>query len=376
MKISRDRIFKAIDSANMQMKKDLLHDYSLLKFKLGRIPLMIDFIKHGSRDPQLYVKYSKSYFNFVNEQEEKYRGQLNEYQQKMLELFSNEINNLIRVEESIILSELINKGNISFKELKLKIFNQYDYDVSDATINSAIRNLNFQFVKVNQESKLISVHEKYGITIIVLNGNQISIHPEFLKNLQNPIFTEFLVDNTNYSIMSFNMQFNRKKFCNGFILYRKYSRKDVFRILNWENNPVAQNVGGYIVSDKKDNCPIFVTYHKEENISSTTKYEDSFISNVEFKYMSKSKRKLSSPDVQTIMNYRSGLRLPLFIKKNNDEGSEFYFISDVTPIDDSFIETTMPDDKGKKVSVVKMRFHINHPVEDSIYNYIANDHRY
>ncbi len=64
-KISRERIFAAIDSANMQMKKDLVNDYQLLKFKLGKIPMMVDFIDHGSRDAQLYVNYSKSYYNFA-----------------------------------------------------------------------------------------------------------------------------------------------------------------------------------------------------------------------------------------------------------------------------------------------------------------------
>jgi len=47
-RISKDRIFKSIDSANMQLKKDLIQDYKLLKHKLGFIPKMMDFIEHGS----------------------------------------------------------------------------------------------------------------------------------------------------------------------------------------------------------------------------------------------------------------------------------------------------------------------------------------
>ena len=63
--IAKERIFDSIDSANMQMFTDLKKDYNLLKFKLGRIPMMIDFIEHGSRDPYLYISYSGSYFNFI-----------------------------------------------------------------------------------------------------------------------------------------------------------------------------------------------------------------------------------------------------------------------------------------------------------------------
>ena len=145
----------------------------------------------------------------------------------------------------------------------------------------------------------------------------------------------------------------------------------MFRILNWEVNPVAQNVGGYIISPDKLNCPIFVNYHKEEGISESTKYEDRFINNYEFEWMSKSRRTLNSPDVKAIMNHKEGLRLPLFIKKSNDEGAEFYYMGDVTPIDNSFEQTAMPGDDKNVVSVVKVTFSMNVPVDDTIYNYIT-----
>ena len=65
--ITKEKIFQSIDSANMQLFSDLKKDYNLLKFKLGRIPMMMDFIEHGSRDPYLYVNYSNSYYNFIRE---------------------------------------------------------------------------------------------------------------------------------------------------------------------------------------------------------------------------------------------------------------------------------------------------------------------
>ena len=61
-RITRERIYAAIDTANLSKKKDLAKDYELLKYKLGRIPTMVDFLEHGSRDPQLFVAYKKSYY--------------------------------------------------------------------------------------------------------------------------------------------------------------------------------------------------------------------------------------------------------------------------------------------------------------------------
>lgn len=368
--ISRDKIFDAINSANMQLKKDLVNDYKLLKFKLGCIPMMLDFIEHGLRDPNLYVNYSGSYFNFVISQEKHLEDSLDQKELFLLKLFSNEINNSKRVEECLILKEIIEVGSISITQLEALISEKYLYKVSFETIESCVKNLNFEFVTEKENNKLKPIREIYKTNIVKMDKDNLLIHDDFHALLNsNTTFASFLLDSVKYSIKMFNQLFDSNKFINGFILYRKYSRKDVFRILNWERNPVAQNVGGYIISSDKSNCPIFVNYHKEEAISNSTKYEDHFISNNQFAWMSKSKRTLNSPDVKTIEG-EVDLRIPLFIKKNNDEGVEFYYMGDIKPIAESFEQTSMLSDNEKNVSVVKVKFSMNHPVEDSIYRYI------
>lgn len=172
----------------------------------------------------------------------------------------------------------------------------------------------------------MSVSEKYDLNIISYANEVITFNNEFIDLLKNETFLRFLNDMLDYSETIYNRNFDKNKYVDGFLLYQKYSRKDVFRILNWDKNPLAQNVGGYLISPQKTNCPIFVNYHKEEDISSTTKYEDGFVNNSEFEWMSKSGRKLDSKDVATIRNYRKGLRLPLFIKKSNGESNDFYYM--------------------------------------------------
>jgi superfamily II DNA or RNA helicase len=93
--ITKEKIFKSIDSANMQLFSDLKKDYNLLKYRLGRIPMMMDFIKHDTRDPFLYVNYTNSYFNFVNKVEKNITIELPVNGIKLLELFSKEINKVI-----------------------------------------------------------------------------------------------------------------------------------------------------------------------------------------------------------------------------------------------------------------------------------------
>lgn len=369
-KITREQIFAAIDNANMQLRKDLLLDYNLLKYKVGHIPSMMDFVEHGSRDPFLYVGYAKSYYNFVKSQERDAIPTLSAREVKYLELFSGEINNSKRVEESLLLKELLENGAILVSTFRELIQTTYGYAMDQARITSCLRNLNFQFVREKKDGKMLSVNEIHGTNVVEWNSEEIALAPDFQHLLANKMLKEYLLDNTAYAIQTYNKQFDPVKFYDGFVLYRKYSRKDVFRILNWEENPVAQNVGGYIISPDKTNCPIFVNYHKDEHISSTTKYEDQFIDNAVFEWMSKSNRTLKSSDVNSIVTNHL-LRKPLFIKKTNDEGAEFYYMGELS-VPTAFEQVSIPNDDGKPVPVVKMQFVLHPPVEDNLYEYITD----
>lgn len=371
-RISKERIYAAIDTANLSKKKDLVKDYVLLKYKLGRIPTMVDFSEHGSRDPELFVDYKRSYYNFVKDVDLEIPYTLDSRHSKILELFANEINNAIRVEESIILLNLIEKGSLKIENLRQIILNRFGYNVTDETIISAINNLNFQFVTENHNKELLPVSEIYNLSVINKIEDELFLTNSFIELLLDVNFKNNLIDNARYSILKYERQFILNKYVDGFVLYSKYSRKDVFRILNWERNPLAQNVGGYMFNSKRTNCAIFVNYHKEDDISSTTKYEEGFVNKFEFEWMSKSKRTLASPDIISLKNSGDDLRLPLFIKKSNDEGQAFYYMGDVKPVENSFVESSIMDEKNNKVPVVKVKFRLKTAVEDALYNYITN----
>jgi len=371
-RITRERIYAAIDTANLSKKKDLVKDYELLKYKLGRIPTMVDFLEHGSRDPELFVDYNKSYYNFIKVIDKSVSYTLSLRHCKVLELFSNEINNAIRVEESIILIYLIEQGSLKIERLKKIILTRFGYNLTDETIASAINNLNFNFVTENYKKELLPVSEIYKLNVIDKIEDELFLTNIFIDILLDVNFKSHLIDNTNYSILKFERLFGLKKYVGGFVLYNKYSRKDVFRILNWDKNPLAQNVGGYMFNPERNNCAIFVNYHKEDGISSTTKYEEGFLNKLEFEWMSKSKRTLTSPDIISLKNGGNELRLPLFIKKSNDEGAAFYYMGDVVPIQESFKQANIKDDANNDVSVVKVKFRLNTPVDDALYNYITN----
>ncbi|MDQ7051034.1 MAG: DUF3427 domain-containing protein [Enterobacterales bacterium] len=289
---------------------------------------------------------------------------------KLLELFSIEVNNAKRIEDSILLNELLQMEGCTISHLKAIVLDRFGYKVSDQTVKSCLNNLNFKFIREKKSGRLVALNEIYELNILTLNNSSFHLTEEFKSLTKDVVFKQFLQDSVNYSIHKFSNSFVINKWVDGFCLYKKYSRKDVFRILNVDINPVAQNVGGYLVSPDNTHCPIFVNYHKDENISESTKYEDEFINNKEFSWMSKSNRKLVSNDVQSILGNRGKIRLPLFIKKSNDEGVEFYYMGDVEPLKGKVEETVMNSDNGKKVSVVRIIFSLCTAVSDEMYSYL------
>lgn len=153
----------------------------------------------------------------------------------------------------------------------------------------------------------------------------------------------------------------------GLCLYQKYSRKDVCRILNWERDDSA-TVYGYKI--KNGTCPIFVTYEKKENIASSTKYEDVFLANNLFNWMTRSRVSLDSDETQKLIHFReNGLKILLFIKKSDGEGSDFYYMGMVEPI--HWEQTEISNDDGKKLPIMNFHLQLVSGVRDDIYHYFV-----
>jgi len=82
---------------------------------------------------------------------------------------------------------------------------------------------------------------------------------------------------------------------NQLVLYQKYSRKDICRLLNWSQDD-SSTIYGYKI--KHGTCPIFVTYEKQDDISNSMKYADEFINNKRFSWMTRSRVTLESREAQ------------------------------------------------------------------------------
>ncbi len=347
--ISKEKIFKSIDSANMRLLSDLKKDYNLLKYRLGHVPMMTDFLENESRDPFLFVDYSKSYYNFVVKADKDFDPTLKKNLVDLLELFSREINNGKRIEESYILKELVQDNKLSIDKLKKEINSKYGYIPTDKTIESCVINLNFEFIRRDKN-------------IIIKRNGELKFHNDFLENLQQFNFKKFLIDSINYSIKTFSKTYKNEFFKNGLILNNKYSRKDVCRLLNWDKD-ISATIYGY--RTKENITPCFVTYHKSHEIEDSINYNDHFVNPSVFAWESRSNRKIESTEIQNVI---SSDRILLFVKKKDAEGTDFYFIGDCTIIPNSIQQAEMP---GSKKPIVHFKFKLDQPVNEDLYNYIT-----
>ena len=135
--VVKERIFKKLNTTNLKTLRSLRESYMLLKFKLGRSPMMMDFISLGDKDPYLFVGYKKSYFNF-KQCVDYSDSTLSPTHTKILEFISLEIANGRRLEEIALLKYLLSCEKISFAHYQDYLQKNYCLPTSIETINGAM----------------------------------------------------------------------------------------------------------------------------------------------------------------------------------------------------------------------------------------------
>ena len=353
--VVKERIYDSINSGRISQLKEYRTSYELVKYKIGKSPLMMDFVKLGDKDPYIFVLKDGSYFHF-KQHVDKGETTLNDLQERLLKFISLEICNGKRLEEIFILKELLKNGSCNMYDVLNNLKAKYNLDSNIQNIKGALNVLSMNFFK-DADAK------KYGDTYLaVVDEEEISLGEDFKKCLGNEEFKMYVDDALDYGEYRFLSTYDSKKFFHGLKLYENYSRKDVVRILNWEKDE-SSTVYGYRV--KYNTCPMFVTYKKDEDVSASTKYEDYFISPAAFNWMSRNRVTVDSQEIVDIKK-KEVVKL-LFVKKSDGEGTDFYFMGEVDTKD--CIQTTIDNDKGEKLSVVNVVYDMKVPVNEKIYSY-------
>ena len=107
--ISRKRIFAAIDSANFSDLRLIKENYKNLKYKLGRIPSLLDFDRYGEMDVLRIFDNNNcgSYYKFLEKYEPDYKIRLSKEEEKVIEFISKKLASGKRIHEIELLSRML-----------------------------------------------------------------------------------------------------------------------------------------------------------------------------------------------------------------------------------------------------------------------------
>ncbi|MDE5698432.1 MAG: DEAD/DEAH box helicase [Lachnospiraceae bacterium] len=360
--ISKSKIYAAIDRLSTP-RKMLIEKYTLLKDKLGKIPSMIDFYDYGEIDPLLFINYAGTYHAFLQIADKEYQIQLTENENVTLEFLSQNVASGKRIYELLMLKQFLDYGELRKEEIEAFLREEYHKDFSEESYESSLNVLSGGFMNTQSEKK------KYAdINIVEYSPSRtysrLYSYNQGVKQL--PIYQQ-LSDLIQLGLCRYRDIYSENQDEMGLALYQKYSRKDVCRILNWERDD-SSTVYGYKI--KNGSCPIFVTYEKKDNIASSTKYEDVFLANNLFSWMTRSRVSLDSDETQKLIHYKeNGLKILLFIKKSDGEGSDFYYMGLAEPI--RWKQTEISNDDGKKLPIMNFQLQLAYSVRDDIYQYFV-----
>lgn len=369
--ISRKRIFASVDNANFSDIKLIKENYINLKNKLGRIPALADFDKYGEMDVLRIFDNANlgSYYKFLVKYEKDYTVRLGDDEAIIIEFISKKLANGKRIQELQLLRRLLGyaKGMS-----RIGLFQGLSEDLRK--YNKALNKKQKENIAniMTNEFPAGSGKKTYEKCVFIeeSDGDYIPT-TAFLKMLGNFDFNHMLKELVEFGISRYERDYSHGYKDSDLVLYQKYTYEDVCRLLNWENNEVPLNIGGYKYDKKTGTFPVFINYDKAEDISATTKYEDHFVNNRKLIAISKSGRSLESEDVQNFLKCEErGISVELFVRKNKDDkiSKEFYYLGTMKPSGQA--EEFIMNGTDKKA--VEIEWILDEPVRDDIYEYIVS----
>ena len=309
-----------------------------------------------------------SYYKFLVKYEKEYTIRLSSDEEKVIEFVSKKFASGKRIQELQMLKRMLayySKGSLDLfsglSEDMSKIGKKISAEQRDSLVNV-----------LTNEFPSGSGKETYKQCVFIeKNGEDFVPAKAFAKMLSNPDFRAILEELVEFGIYRYKRDYCENYKNTDLVLYRKYTYEDVCWLLNWENNEVPLNIGGYKFDKKTKTFPVFINYEKNDDISDTIKYEDHFTSNRTLIAISKSGRSLGSEDVQNFLHAKErGIQVELFVRKNKDDkiSKEFYYLGQMTASGKA--EEFIMNNTNK--SAVEIEWILDEPVREDIYEYIVN----
>lgn len=366
--IAQERIFAALKAAKLDSKAQFKQDIVQLQDRLNHVPALLDFARFNTVDPFILATHSGNYWSLLNSLKFVDHAP-SESEKYFLNFLSGELLNGKRPHELLLIQELMNHSETSTEEFR-ELLQTQSTSSDEQTINSVERILSQEFY-TGPNRKKFGEHP-----ILSVQNSTYSLTPEFQRALDESL------EVTDRDEAAQNFKFHVQDIIetglfiarnNGFwqgnlVVGERYSRRDVCRILNWERNNES-TIYGYKVDSYTSTCPIFVTYHKADDVSESTRYQDELVDPNTLHWYSRGNRKITSNEIKPIA--ANAVDLHVFVKKDDAEGLDFFYLGQAHS--ENSKQSSMPGNKGVVQPVVTMDLQFDTPVEQSLFEYLSTN---
>ena len=366
--ISKKKIYAAIDTANFSDIKLIRENYKNLKYKLGRIPNLMDFDRYGEMDVlRIFDNNSLgSYYKFLVKYEKDYKVRLSANEEKIVEFISKKLASGKRIHELEMLSRMLIYNDALVQGMKTSLKENYNKDCPDKVVKSVVNVLTNEFPSGSGKKTYEDC-----VFIEKSQDGDFEISKPLQKMIHNKEFYDIVKELLEFGRYRYERDYSKTYQDTELVLYQKYTYEDACRLLNWEHNEVPLNIGGYKYDKTTKTFPVFINYDKSDDIQDTIKYEDHFTSRSSLIAISKQSRTVESEDVQNFLHAKErGIDVELFVRKNKDDkiSKEFYYLGRMTAT--GFTRPFIMPNTDK--TAVEIEWKLDTPVREDIYQYIVN----
>lgn len=353
-RIAQERVLSSIRDTKLDDQARLKGAILAMRNRVGAAPKLWDFFRFESVDPVLLAT-KREHYPALLERVLKVEQELSARAKAALHQLSHEVLPAKREHEFVLLRELLAHGRTTPDQVR-SVLATAQIPTTLTQIESAIDTLTLTgYAEVDSK--------RYGRALATreLDG-QIVLDPEVLADYRRGArFANEVNDLVETGLAIVRRDYDPNAL---FTVGRQYSRKEVMRLLclprKW-----TSTVYGYKVDLERKVCPIFVTLHKSDEVSASTAYEDALLDPSSALWYTRSRRTLESGEVKPIV--LNEVDLHLFVKKDDAEGTDFYYLGQPTATDAE--QTTMNPASADSPSIVRMVLRFPMPVQTALFDY-------